>query len=577
MWMKWMRAAGAVLLGLLAGCGKGSNSAESARPVAAQGQNTSGSSNLGETIARVHWLGMKQLAGETNATNFMAIWNLPESQKLEAQTLDKLATAPWRLLLHQPSTNALTPIAASPLLRPLLDDLVNAESYLEITQETNKPGQLALAIRLDSARASLWQTNLAGVLESLTGVKPTIGSTSVGGNQPGFSVKKHHEPNLIELVRFGDWTVIGLAQDRNALMRDMTARIEKNKNPFAPRTTNFWIEADVDPARVAQALPRLFHLPDTIAGKIPRVTLSAIGDGQNVHTRGEFNFPQPLPIKLEPWVVPTNLIKDPLISFTAVQGVADWVARIKALPAPVRDIASGQAFMWAMDGSPLQTYFAVPIGDATNKVSQLCDYVTNTVNPKLIAHDMGNFTALKSGTGIEWTGNPFMSPFMEFAPLPAGNFLFGGLLRTSFTSHDPAPAELFNEVVGKTNVLFYDWEVTEPRLRDWLFHSQFARLFSGKAQLPPKSAALLWMLAIAPKLGNCVTLISLKNGSSVSVARTSTIGFASPELHLLADWLESPEHPYGLHTFLAKEPDPHAKRARPGPTSPGGPAQPNPK
>src|SRR5258706_10113215 len=101
MWMKWMRAAGMVLLGFLAGCGRDSNSAESARPVAAQSQKTSGSSNLGETIARIHWLGMKQLAGETNATNFMAIWNLPESQKLEGKTLVKLGEAPWPWILHQ--------------------------------------------------------------------------------------------------------------------------------------------------------------------------------------------------------------------------------------------------------------------------------------------------------------------------------------------------------------------------------------------------------------------------------------------------------------------------------------------
>jgi hypothetical protein len=574
--IKHLPAFGAGLcLVAVAGCGKPSKSAESGNPMT----NSKGvvASTTAETIARIHWLGMKDLASETNATNFVAIWNLPESQKLKVQTLDKLATAPWRLLLHQPSTNAETPMAASTSLRPLLDDLVNAESYLEITQETNQPGQVALAIRLDQTRASLWHTNLAAVLESLTGVKTTSGSVSVGGGGAGFSLKKHHAPNLIELTRSGDWTVIGLALDKNALMKDMVGRIEKNKNPFAPRTTNFWVEAEIDPVRVSAALPRLFRLPDNFPSNIPRITLLAIGDGQNVHTRGELKFPKPLPIKLEPWTVPTNLIKDPLISFTAVQSLADWIGLIKALPVPLRDVASGQAFTWAMDGSPLQTYFAIPIGDATNKVSLLCDYVTNTVNPRLVPRDMGSFTALKSGTGIEWTGNPFMSPFMEFAPLPVGNFLFGGLLRTSFSNHDPAPPDLINEVAGKTNVLFYGWEVTEPRLRDWLFDSQFVRFVSGKPQLPPKSAALLWMLAMGPKLGNCATLISLKDSSNVSVVRTSSIGFASPELHLLADWLESPEHPHGFHSFLAKEPEPRSKRARTSPAAPGAPPQPNPK
>src|SRR5438445_8904187 len=48
-----------------------------------------------DTVIRVHWLGKKRLAAETNAATFLEIWNLPESARLEAQTLDKLALAPW--------------------------------------------------------------------------------------------------------------------------------------------------------------------------------------------------------------------------------------------------------------------------------------------------------------------------------------------------------------------------------------------------------------------------------------------------------------------------------------------------
>lgn len=44
-----------------------------------------------ETVARVHWLGKQRLAADTNAASVMEIWNLAESRKLEAQTLDKLA------------------------------------------------------------------------------------------------------------------------------------------------------------------------------------------------------------------------------------------------------------------------------------------------------------------------------------------------------------------------------------------------------------------------------------------------------------------------------------------------------
>jgi hypothetical protein len=66
----------------------------------------------------------------------------------------------------------------------LLDDLVAAESCLEIRQPANQPGELVLAIHLDDQRAVLWQTNLAAVLESLTGIRPV----SAPDHQYGWSL-----------------------------------------------------------------------------------------------------------------------------------------------------------------------------------------------------------------------------------------------------------------------------------------------------------------------------------------------------------------------------------------------------
>jgi hypothetical protein len=550
MWMKWMRAVGAVLLGLLAGCGKDSNSAESAKPVAAQNQKASGSSNLGETIARIHWLGMKQLAGETNATNFMAIWNLPESQKLEAQTLDKLATAPWRLLLHQPSTNASMPMAASPLLRPLLDDLVNAESYLEITQETNKPGQFALVIRLDPARASLWQTNLSAVLESLTGVKPTSGSTSVGGNQPGFSVKKHHEPNLIELVRSGDWTVLGLAQDSNRLMRDMAARIERNKNPFEDRTTNFWIEAEVDSARVAQSLPRLFHLPENIAGHVPRITLSVVGDGQNIHSRGEFDFPRPLGIKLEPWIIPTNLINDPLISFSAFRGLKGIGPLTRTLdPYQIED-QPNQLYIWAINGNPFQTEFAVPAPNQKDIIPTISKKLIPKANPWLAINGLGRLEESPGTDSLTWNGLFLIKPFLRL-DAPSG-FVVAGLTPLG-TTNQPVPAALLDQVLVNTNLCFYDWELTGPRVEDWVYMGQLLRFGLHKAQMPAESAAIRWLRALETKLGNSVTEISVAKADELILVRKSAVGLSAIEIHLVADWFESPFFPLGIHSLLSEK------------------------
>src|SRR6266699_1477868 len=82
----------AFLLGFVAGCKK-SASVEVSKGDAAKPplQSEPQKSPPLDLIARVHWLGMKRLATETNAAHFMSIWNLPETAKLQNQTLDKLA------------------------------------------------------------------------------------------------------------------------------------------------------------------------------------------------------------------------------------------------------------------------------------------------------------------------------------------------------------------------------------------------------------------------------------------------------------------------------------------------------
>src|SRR5882757_790200 len=79
------------------------------------------------TVMRVHWQGMQQISADTNAANFMSVWQLPATAALLAQTFDKLSRWPGH-----GATNA-----ASARLRPLLDDLVASEFYLEISIVTN--------------------------------------------------------------------------------------------------------------------------------------------------------------------------------------------------------------------------------------------------------------------------------------------------------------------------------------------------------------------------------------------------------------------------------------------------------
>ena len=507
-----------------------------------------------ETVARVHWLGKKQLAAETNAAAFMEICNLPESAKLETQTLDKLALAPWLLLKGDAATNG-APVA---LLRALLDDLVQAESYLEIRGVTNKPGELAFAIRLGPERARLWETNLAAVLESLTGIRPV----SAAAGRPGWSLKKHDAPKLVELTRAGDWTLVGLAPETNALLGDFLARIESRRAaagaPFAARTTNFWLEAGLDLRRVSRALTLAWNLPE----EFPRITVAVIGSHNGVRTQAELAFARPLPLELEPWNVPTNLIHGPLVGFTAVRGVKPWLTSLKKFGFEPPIPWPNQFYSWTLGGFPLEMFFAAPLPDASNQVNRLAETLIQKVNPWLATNGTGRIEPLPMTNGVWWSGLPMMQAFLQSVHSSDGDFVLGGLVPYNPTNQ-PIPAELLQAISSQTNLIAYQWEITQPGLETWLLLGQTLRLAFEQAQFPPTSASMAWLKSAALKLGNTVTFATRTGPAQIAFVRHSNLGLTSLELHLLVDWLESPQFPRGLHTLLA--PPPLATSADPPP------------
>ncbi len=70
------------------------------------------------------------------------------------------------------------------------------------------------------------------------------------------------------------------------------------------------------------------------------------------------------------------------------------------------------------------------------------------------------------------------------------------------------------------------------------------------------TAGLEWVAALSPRLGDSTTEVQLANPAQLSFVRTSTVGLTGFELQLLADWLESPDFPRGLHTLNAPAPPP---------------------
>jgi hypothetical protein len=509
-----------------------------------------------DVAARIHWLGKKQLAADTNSFVLMSIWALPESVKLEAQVLDKLALALWPAALTNlpyPITNypALVASHANPArLRPLLDDLLQEESFLEVRTPTNRPAEAAFAIRLDAARAALWESNLAAVVESVTGARPVPAKDGQPGweSVPGSNASA---PALSwRLTRTGDWTLLGFSPKpgTNSLLAELCARIQSRPGGTPFVATNSWLDAALDLRRVATALSLGWQLPTNL----PAASITMASAGENVRTLADFDFPSPLHLELEPWNVPTNLIHDPLIGFTAVRGIRPLLKDFK----PWNDLKLGtppnQAFFWSQMPTPGSHFLALPSAQAGNQVEILGAYFLSELNPIFDSTQLGRFVRSGAAPHFKWTGAPVLSPDLEFVDQPQGPFIVAGFSGERMAA-EPLPAGLLPQFVGLSNIVCYDWEVTGQSIQSLTPAFQILRHMFNRARLEP-DPAVSWFMAARTVLGNCATTWTLSGPARLSMSRISGVGLNGAELELLMDWLESPTFPHGLNTFTAPRP-----------------------
>ena len=514
----------------------GVNAAAGAAPAAA-----------GTPVFHLHWLGQKRIAAETNAVGFMTVWKLPESQRLETQTLDKLAL----FLAGVSVTNLPVPtnyqafVAHSPaasLLRPLLGDVITEECYLEAWPGAGRSTELALAVRLDAPRAALWETNLAGALAARPGARPLPARDHVRAWQLNAT-------NQLALARSGDWTIVDLAPEPAApLLRDFLARLQGDHPLFPADALHFWLYGEANLGRLAQDLALEWNPP---AGW-PKASFGLMGDGENVRGRAELNFPKPLPGTLEPWILPTNFVHGALSSFTAIRGLKPWLASTKTWTGLKAGTPPNQYFDWALQGQPVNTFFAAPQPEAGPQVTRLSELILAKNHDWFGDSKIARFTNSASFNGVEWKGLAYLSPFLRSVTSSRDKFVLGGFFPLLGTNY-ALPPDL-RQILAQTNVVAYSWEGTGLRVDQTIFISQFLRLVTQHPQLPRRCAGLAWLRAAGPHLGNCGTLVTQTGPAQLSLVHRSTLGLSSVQLHLLADWLESPQFPHGFFTTLTPKP-----------------------
>jgi hypothetical protein len=509
-------------VGLLAACVAGSG----CRPDDEAGSGTGSGS---EILFRYQFAGANAVARDDHGTQLKKIAALDRTRALFEQTLDRAARSPDTLAPGMLTAQQLEEGAA--LVRPLLEDCIRFESFVELRSSASGNAEWLLGVALPPDRIPAWSAGLEGLgrLWNLGEPGPWSDDRNTGG------IRRTHWPENIRWAAVGRWFLVGLGDDVPVRLDQRLASIRETGRPV-PALSNAWLTMEADLKRLAGAIG--------LSSRMiwPKATLSVVGREEDLRTTMRLLFHEPVTGPLRPWQAPTNIATEPLVSFAAARGIGPLLDRwdvfrtLELAPAP------GQVYVWAQELVPFQTFLAVPIEDPTNRIERIARVAPGLFDEEWrkqglaqIAWDAGQHQAI-------WRGLLMVTPYLRPARDAGRPFMVGGLWPPVRTTNPP-PAELLAQFMPRSDVLYYGWELTQVRLNQWRNMAQLMAVIAGDPQLSTNTAGLNWLLQVEPHLGNTTTEITLVSPREWSLVRRSHVGLSAVELVTLVRWLESVDFP----------------------------------
>jgi hypothetical protein len=370
------------------------------------------------------------------------------------------------------------------------------------------------------ALAQTWE--LGPVLRGTAGDLPTMEIVGTNG-----------APRM-RWVETGSWGLLGIGPANLPGLVDALGQVRVSQRPVSP-LTNAWLNVSADLAQLTGPL----NLPS--GSDWPQVSINWRGDGEHVRASGRIGFVREPGVELEGWQIPTNVISEPLISFSAIRGVRPFLMRSERLRRLLPDLLPNQAFTWAQGTAEAQLYCAFPAAGFAERLSGLVTALPQAFPAWARELGLTQFVHKADEAIVWWQGIlPSVTPTLGsvrhheqeyalvslFPPIPLG----------------PPPPELLAQL-ARENLVFYSWEVTPPRVAQWIMLSQLMSVMTKTPQLPAGQPALRWLFRVAPELGNTATEVLAVSGREWSFERKSTLGFGAAELVFGMRWLEGAAFP----------------------------------
>lgn len=462
-----------------------------------------------EPLLRLRFAGTTAALQAMEAGPLRDVWTQPQTHALGDRFVSRLAEL------------AAPAFAATPAsLEPLAAELMQRGGLVEWHDNGGKP-ELAIALAGDAAAAQRWQSVLGA------GGRVTVANGAV----------------------FVSSAVAGLPDGLAAAW----AR---------PATNGALLTVEIRGREFAR---RLGLEKDFPFGSLPvRAEIRVTPRPRNLAIAADLTLNGPLTGATGAWTVPVEVLRDPILSFSATRGVGDWAqAWLKEYGVALPE-APGQVFSWSYAGLPWQGYAAGTLSDPAAALAAVSQDTLPAILRKLPLRNVATgLVVTNSGSLVELRGLPWLAPFAEARSLAAGSFVVAGLLPLPRTTNVP-PAELLAQVRGRTNLVWYDWETTGATVvfpaaqpggaAVTNFISRLDQLRQLRQLLvlldqPPRSVAVApgagvrlpgddWVSAVGPLLGDTVTEMTLAAPDRLELRRSARAGFNSLELMRLLAWLD---------------------------------------
>lgn len=472
-------------------------------------------------VFRLHFAGLNHIATNGSSAKLNTLLSTPEAVAARKQIHNRLAlTLPGTIFgAGAARTNA------SALLRPLLDELAASKFLFEAHDAQGATWMLT--VFLDTNQRTKWSTNLWQAV----GAKP-VALPSMGPGSSAWSAKTA-VGDLLTVASFEDCLMVS----KSAPDAPLPANPTPGKHPALSANI---VDLTADLARLQPAL----DLPKSVAW--PHFSVSVTAKGNALRSEATLKFANAAPWKLDSFRLPTNSVRDPLISFTAIQGFGDWLARLPEFKEWELKSTPNQFFTWARSDVPYNLLAAAPMPDASNTVVRAAPHALHTLGTNIAKAGIGRIAFTTNRTEIGWVGMPILVPFVRPAPEAGNDFLlFGsmaGIIPTG-PNTNPPPAELLSQFLPRTNLVYYDWEITEAKLAQWVPIFQLTAMLSANPSFPGAAAANQWLRAVSPKLGNTITEVTAVSPTELKAVRRSDLGLTAIELAVLTRWLDNPAFP----------------------------------